>query len=146
VDCPARPVRVSCSITGETWEASEVTDVEVYPRETLVMVSTYDVPRILAACRARWAGVKALVLGLSTTPALSHCQGLVAQRDEVYAGLADLAQLERGACNAQQRVEGAFPYHRFHRVGGGDHHAAPPSHARLAAYVDFLVEQVGALP
>jgi hypothetical protein len=146
--CHARPFSVSCSIRGETWETSTVAECEVQEgTPNGVRNALYE------ACRARWGIVKALALGETYTLAarfsptsVDAIHRLHLQRDEVYAGLADLAQLERGACNAQQRVEGAFPYHRFHRVGGGDHRAIPPSHARLAAYVEFLVEQVGVLP
>jgi hypothetical protein len=67
-----------------------------------------------------------------------------AQRDEVYASLADLAQLEQGACNAQQRVDDAFPFERYNR-NYADHRAERPSVGRLAAYVEHLIASVNTL-
>lgn len=151
--CPGRPIRVACSIGGETWAESYVTDLEPHhsnPGSPLIDVGATSPAGITVS--ARWALVKALVLGQSPATAdregllvAAHYAGTLGTRDAVFAALADMARAEVAAMQAQQRVDKAFPYHRFHRVGGGDHRATPLSHARLAAYVEFLIEQVGSL-
>lgn len=143
-NCPARPIRVTCSIGGKTWPDTFVEDVEcrdaggaIFPDDSATHVLA------LEAVVNLWALVKGLLLNLfpSTT------QGdLVTQRDTVFAALADMARAEEAALKAQERVEAAFPYHRFHRVGGGDHRGPRPSQARLEAFVEYLAEQVGVMP
>lgn len=133
--CPARPIRVTCSISGTTWEsseASEVTDIDI--PEHLISADVID--PIANACGARWALVKALVLGLSTTPALSHHPELVAQRDAVYAAIAGMALAD--AARTQAWI--ALPLEL--RKGPG-----PTSLAGevLERYVARLIEQVGIL-
>lgn len=149
--CPARPIRVYCGISGKTWEESEVKDVEVRPRETLVMVSTYDMPLILAACRDRWALVKALVTGqwptVSAIGTLSAAiPALQAQRDAVFAAICEMARAEETAWKAQLVIVGAVP---TLRPAPGMHHPTGdenrPSASWLAAYVGRLIEQVGVL-
>lgn len=139
--CPARLVRVACSIGGDgTWAGSEVTDVEV--PDVLKRAA-------LVVCRARWAIVKAVVLGHQDISSLltgPMAAALLAQRDAEFSALADMVRHERGALEAQRRAEKAFPYHRFHRVGAGSHEGPRPSTARLAAYVEYVIEEVGKLP
>jgi hypothetical protein len=144
LQCPARPIRVACSIGGKTWEDSHVTDAEapgIHGRTS----------ELIQRAGERWEIIfKALVLGVRPDYDIGHWTGpmlpLFEQRDAVFAALADMARAETAAMQAQQKVDEAFPYHRFHRVGGGDHRATPPSHARLEAYVEFLIEQVEVLP
>jgi hypothetical protein len=142
--CPARPIRVSCSIGGESWPHSFAQDVAIVEGEPIHDLVRLDA--IMRTVRERWALIKALVMGIRVEGPPRHVKGLMDQRDTVFAALADMARAETAAMQAQQRVDDAFPYHRFHRVGGGDHRAIPPSHARLEAYVEFLREQVGVMP
>lgn len=148
-DCPARPIRVSCSISKKTWEESEVSEVEIL----ISPMSIDDRNRIYAACRERWALVKALVLGTAF-----HAHGarewrrmeeLSKQRDAVYAALAAMAQCERSYWAAAQAVRKALPGvyvgsdMRVVDPGGEDGEA--PSARWLASYVERLVEQTEAL-
>lgn len=146
--CPARPIRVSCSISGKTWAESEPFDMHQPDGGYLVDAKTQTL------IRERWALVKALVLGYSAWDyAMSHAKAvplatitaMLAQRDTVFSALADMARAEEAAFAAQERAEKAYPYHRLGRVGDGSHAGPRPSRARLAAYVEFLVEQVGVL-
>jgi hypothetical protein len=155
VSCPARPVRVSCSISGKTWEESEVmTDTDARPAMT-------HEQRFLAAhaCHARWALVKALVLN-HPVPANSHAElALWEQRDAVYAALADMARAEQVHFNASTTLFSALKacdIEHEHVTGPAsyamgwhdpsDDAAAVNSRAGLAAYVEMLIEQVGTLP
>lgn len=138
--CPARTIRVTCSIRGDSWETSEVDPTHgLNPHGAAAMM----------VCRARWEVVKALVTGVHpdfdggawTGPTLP----LFRQRDAVFAALAKMATKEQGACNAQQECDEAFPYSQYSKPGDPDHRAARPSVARLAAYVSHLIATVGAL-
>lgn len=140
--CPVRPAKVSCSITGETWEESEVTGVELespYAKERTAqgVIDTFG-----QICRARWTLVKMLLL--NGLPSDTHGD-LVPQRDTVFAALADMARAEQDACNAQQGVDEAFPFDHYRR-NDPDHCSERPSVGRFAAYVEYLIRHVGALP
>lgn len=130
--CPARTIRVTCSIVGETWEGSEVKSIN--STDALLMPSFFDA--VWTACRELWALVKALALGAST---VSGARGaLLAQRTTVFATLADMARLE--AAHAARKAElpdGIRPVRPD---------VAPESHEALWRYVQRLVEQVGVLP
>lgn len=142
-DCPARPVRVSCSISGKTWEESEVAEAEWLGRYADDATNP-----VLAACRDRWALVKALALGEDAGAwMLSEAwaerwdvvASLFAQRDAVFAALADMARHEEGLEAAAVRAAKAM---------GADGDLSGTTRASpefLAAYVEHLVEQVGAL-
>jgi hypothetical protein len=145
-DCPARPIRVACSIGGETWGAAHVTDAEapgVHGRTGELIQIADD----------RWALVKALVLGnhspqevggKSLVP-VEAWWALVTQRDAVFAALADMARHETAALQAQQRVDDAFPFYSY-RDPTTDRRGSWPSHVRLAAFVNHLVHEIGRLP
>ena len=60
--CAAYPIRVSCSISGKTWAESEVTEARSDQTQWQPPFSDEN-RRLLAACRARWALVKALGAG-----------------------------------------------------------------------------------
>lgn len=142
--CPARPISVSCSILGKTWEES-------YP----VTFEHGDgggpdaaIPGLVAS---RWALVKALVLGKPQPDVMEmvgrwHISDLFKQRDAVFAALCKMAQAEDAALVAQQAVDEAFPFQRFCLSPTADHRREPhPSRERLRAYVSHLIEQVGVL-
>lgn len=142
-DCPARPVKVSCYISGSTWEESEVTDWET---RAFTFTGGGEWERAGAACRARWALVKALVLNQPIGPAYVHVDGvrtLAIQRDAAYSALADMARAEEAALAAQR----ALAPHRLqtrgwvHRPKSEDR----PSAGFLWRYVELLIEQVSIL-
>jgi hypothetical protein len=68
-DCPARPVKVSCSISGKTWAESEVTDAWPEKNDGFLCSTGQTFPTLEAVCRDRWSLVKALVLGQRITSA-----------------------------------------------------------------------------
>lgn len=136
--CPAKPIRVSCSISGKTWEESEVFDME----------SPSGHPDILRLCYERWALVKALVTGQRhdlTIRFKTWCD-LVDQRDAVFSALADMARAEVAALEAQARVMGAAGWKGIHFADPQHHDDKRPSASFLARYVERLIEQVGVLP
>jgi hypothetical protein len=145
-------VKVSCSISGKTWEESEVFDCAVRVK----FPSPYEasLASATAACRARWALVKALVLGNTFTltarfpsDAVDTIHRLHMQRDAVYVALCKMARAEEAALVAQQDVDEAFPFQRFYLSPAADHRRSPrPSWERFRAFVDYLVEQVSVLP
>jgi hypothetical protein len=100
------------------------------------------------ACRARWALVKALVVGEDPPAAVcgfKMANELRAQRDAVFAALADMARAEEAAFRAQDSVAA----HLCGCVYRGAIHTSRredrPSADLLAAYVEHIVEQVGVL-
>jgi hypothetical protein len=142
--CPARPVRVSASITSPdgSWEKSNVSAEEVF---------TYDVdqrardayPAEVAALRDRWALVKSLVLGRSDLSALltgPKAVALLAQRDAVFAALARAHRADDALIAALGDYEEAM---RGEPVG--IHGLKRESHGALGRYVERVIEQVGAL-
>lgn len=142
--CPARPVKVSCSISGKTWEESEVDDVE-FP-DAIETDPAGGPARVAleAACRARWALVKALVLGLYPTCGNEDVpQEIFEQRDTVFAALAEMAKAEAALAVAWEACPKALQK-RAHP--GSLRNEQRPSRWMLAAYVEHLVEQVGVMP
>jgi len=147
--CPARPVKVSCSISGKTWEESAVgegyTDT---PSGSLASLG-----RELDACRERWALVKALVLVLGKTMSLHWSEmaspgqlselawGLFAQRDTVYTALVDVVQHEDGLFQRGNDALRAINGHSIMRPAPD----ARESALTLGIYVERLIQQVGAL-
>jgi hypothetical protein len=150
-NCPGRPVRVSCSISGKTWEESEPFDFG--DADGHRFVTDTGVERV----RERWALVKALVLGAKwgTCPRdvdeiakrhLNLVATLFNQRDALYAELTDLALDEQSAFGSQERAvkamgEATFMPDNFHRAEP----IARASASILARYVERLIEQVGVL-
>lgn len=145
--CPRDGVRVSCSISGRTWEESKVEDMDIPPSILADMVATN---RVMAACRERWELMKALVLGASKVsefpesfrmvPAVSEMMG---QRTLVFAALADAARLSiarAAALNKASKAAG-LAYQYAESVEEDSEPAIV-----LADYVEHLIEQVGVLP
>lgn len=146
--CPARPIRVTCSISGKTWDESEAHDVEA--TEPNLLTLPVGVPPVLRACRARWALVKALVTGepLGRRDADRVSDGiaiieLFGQRDAVFAALADMARTEIATLAAQESVVELLDSKRviFRPTPEG----ARPSAQALEVYIERLIEQVSVL-
>ena len=145
-NCPARPIRVCCSISSPdgTWANSEVDISTVEPSDPLA-----DRVKIMAACRTRWGLVKALVLGmpLSLIPGIPRGSlPLVEQRDAVFAALCEMALDENARIEIKRRLFKACSV-IFPKSGV----TVPAPEAResatyLAAYVEGLIEQMGVLP
>lgn len=140
--CPARPVRVACSISGATWAESEVTDLDVPGR----IAGTNAVADVWSACRERWRLVQMLVLGhpgtASAVGTLSDAiPALQAQRDAVYAALVGMARAEEAHRAAEAAATAAI--YGASRVIRAD--TEPESQELLGRYVGRLVEQVGVL-
>lgn len=144
-DCPARPIRVSCSIAGETWEGSEVKNIN--STDALIMPSFFDA--VWTACRERWALVKALVLGHTDLSALlvgPMAVDLLTQRDAVFAGIAGMVRNEEERIGLKQKMLVACP-EIFPKSGlSVPTPAQRESAAYLAAYVERLMEKLGAMP
>jgi hypothetical protein len=144
-DCPARPVKASCSISGSTWEESEVVDVDnPHENDGRWGAESGDAFRTaLSACNDRWALVKALVMGHDTLH-IARCGpnmiDLTDQRDNVFAALADMDRAEEKIEAAKHSFFGAL-----HRHGKTIVRTARPSHGMLETYVERLIEQVGVL-
>jgi hypothetical protein len=152
--CPARPVRVSCSIRsgppGQEWAGSEVGGyVKVHGGHAVEMAIDI-LERCMAAARALWKIVVALVAGDTEIVAHTHEQRallarLYPQRDAVFSALADMARAECAAWSAQNAAAIAFKFVHtpatFHRTLPADR----PSAHYLAAYAEHLIEQVGVL-
>ena len=150
MDCPARPVKVSCSISSPdgSWEKSDVTEVERHWQDPPTW-GRGEKTQALGACRARWALVKALALGQCPLLCLTErdpAYALADQRDAVYAAIADMARLEDGLFAAQARLDRAASARGFSDVTGVSSDPADrPSADFLAAYLEHLIEQVGVL-
>lgn len=147
VRCPARPVRVSCSISGKTWEQSfPVADWDMVTER---FVGAYR-PVVWPAITDRWALVKALVTGGTEhdIPEPLRYYRIVArwvhQRNEVYAALADMARLEEALHNAAGRSATALRACGARVERKGVPLFAPTEHD-LTTYVRRMIEQVGAL-
>jgi hypothetical protein len=92
--------------------------------------------------------VKALVLGESygNQPATMRVRiEVFEQRDAVYVALADMAQHEDGAAEAQNRAAAAFNMKTFPPNYHRSDASLRPSAGMLERYVEHLIEQVGAL-
>jgi hypothetical protein len=145
--CPARPVKVSCSIGGDgTWAGSKVTEVDWQTRNERgdwnpSPMSHVEREAALGACRARWEIVKALVLGTGELPSHRLHLPLFAQRDAVFAALADMARTEEAQKAASAAATAAiYGAPRVIRA-----FSEPEYQELLGRYVGRLVEQVGAL-
>lgn len=147
-DCPARPIRVSCSISGKDWASSEVTEIAVTGGGRDREPTNEDMAALHEACRDRWALVKALVLGFDVRDprAPSVPTALSSQRDAVFAAIADMAKNEEAGLATKQRLCKACP-EIFPKSGVTvPEPEKRESAAFLAACVESLIEQVGALP
>lgn len=140
--CPARPIRVACSIGGKAWEESEVASIDAPPQLGL------DHLRLEARCRDRWALITALLLGADGGQFMlseawaerwAAVAPLFAQRDTVFAALTDMARAEEALGSAAQRCTDAIDGDGFISA------AVEASPEFLAAYVKHLLAQVGAL-
>lgn len=143
LDCPVRPIRVSCSISGKTWEESDAVDPEGVGEDGRLVGFTFASP-VHAACGARWALVKALVLGRMRGGVLNPPLGpveLFARRDAVFAALARLTRAEEEYYEAR---DAALKPINGHTIMRPESHNRPSAHD-LAAYVTSLIEQVGIL-
>lgn len=126
-------IRVSCSISGKTWEESWVSDVEVrgIPGRAV---------QFIGPCGERWGFIKSLMLGHSLTDCPEPIHNMRAQRDAVFSALADMARAEETIETAQQSFFGAL-----HGHGKTIVRIARPSHSLMETYVEHLIEQVGML-
>jgi hypothetical protein len=116
-----------------------VDDVELHGSEDFRHEGLRTIARDI--CRARWALVKALVLGRDDVEStdeeiLRSWDRLFAQRDAVYAALADMARAE----DAKWMANAQLP-ERFRLFEGA--RGAPTA---LARYVEHLLEQVEVMP
>jgi hypothetical protein len=113
--------------------------------------------RIAVALDARWALVKALVLGkgkdgvLPQTPnaMVARVFNLFTQRDAVFSALADMARAEEALWNATASVfraaHGVCVVTEMHVTDPSDPDVELFTERWLAAYVGHLIEQVGTL-
>lgn len=154
--CPGRPTRVVCDIGGKDWASSEVTDVDnPHDPNGRWGAGSGDLFRsTIAACRARWEVVKSVLLkgrvpnitgfGPAATETVFR---LCEQHKTVFAALARLVQAEEaihlGEASLLERIPRTIapPLWHTHSVHG----EVRPSGRWLSAYVDLLIEQVGAL-
>lgn len=142
--CPARPIRVSLSISGKTWKESRVDDFD------LADTGIYPNDALRTACRERWEFVKALVAGermIVTTgnwPPGSEQERLVQQRDAVFAALADMARAEKAHSEAVRALVGACPGRLGAKLGRIDP-CIPDAGRFLVRYVEHLIERSGIL-
>lgn len=149
--CPGRPVRVSCSISGRTWEASEVMPYIERPGSAVVTWgSKAEQALALGLCRSRWSLVKALVLGMPHHSFIDLMTGpmaldLLAERDAVFAALAKMARAEEAAAASQRAVIDSFPAVRLRSPTHLEPLHERPSADLLESYVEHLIEQVGNL-
>ena len=142
---PARPIRVTCSISGKTWQESEIAQAEVPHGHE------FSPADVLNTCRERWALVKAL---LGVNPEWSK-QGkwfsehgrmaIFTQRDAVYAALADMARAEDVLGTKAVLIEESLPEAlAADAVLWLDRPYARPSTWLLERFVSQLIQTVGA--
>jgi hypothetical protein len=147
-ECPARPIKVVCYISGGTWEESEVAETEHAPVDDVPHGADSWAPlRIADACRARWALVKRVVLGVPEAEAYMKWPvglTLYAQRDAVFSALAEQARLEEAMLAAQERTVKAIASPRL-TTGPSDLEQRPSAQA-MTVFVERLIEQVGVMP
>lgn len=155
--CPAHPIRVSCSISGETWKDSEMKDVET--RDETWHPSAPRYYRALSAARDLWALLKALVTGkhgdavkavrASPTIPWSALGPLLQQRDAVFAAICKMARAEEAAALAQQQALKALGWSWIDYGGCSGHQldmdGRRPCVVLLGRYVEHLIGQVGIL-
>jgi hypothetical protein len=141
--CPARPVRVSCSITSSdgSWERSEVAD-DCAARVRLPAPYEVSLNSLRQAAGDRWALIKALVTGHTDLSALltgPRALELLAQRDAVFSAL---VRMERGNTEVLGGIEDFDKaLTRRKRTSPIESISGP----MLTYYVQHLIEQVGAI-
>ena len=149
-DCPARPVSVSCSTSGRTWEESEVTEVDWQTRNERgdwnpSPMSQQERDAALAACRARWNTVVKLLLIFGVR--WEGLDRIKSERDAVYAALADMARAEETRVVARRKACSAIDPSGY--LTDSTHAEAsriqPESTSVLAIYVGHLIESVSML-
>lgn len=144
-DCKGTDVRtqVSADIIGNDWHDAKPVGF------TIGIVEASDHQCMLV--RDRWALVKALVMGESWGD-FQHVSALgermstgatFAQRDAVYAALAEQARLEVQMLAAQQRTVAAIGSPRL--TASERPPEDRPSAQALEVFVERVIEQVGAL-
>jgi hypothetical protein len=147
--CPARPIRVACSISGETWAESEVVLCDGRGEDGREVAFT-DASPVFPACRERWALVKALVTGqhVGLPPALAglrpDIQNLFLQRDAVYTRLASMRRHEE-ALYAEWLALPDSVKRRCQIAPDAPEYARTFAQDALECYVVGLIERVGAL-
>lgn len=140
--CPARSVRVSCSISGETWGATKITDFERADGQS--WSTDIERVRVWDSVGARWILLEALVLGHTDLSALltgPKALEMLVQRDAVYAALAKARRMEDGLYDALGDLPTGIASVAGRPVGARFTFAEQG----LAAYVSRLVEQVGVM-
>jgi hypothetical protein len=139
---------VSCCISGNTWAESEVAEVDAVPG---VHDGMGRGDALYERIQGRWALVKTLVLGKAWREARpDHTEwpfALFAQRDTVYAALAEKVRAERADWEAGRRLHQVTAGIRvdFGAVVYEPGSQEAPSARWFAAYVEHLIEQVGVL-
>jgi hypothetical protein len=114
--CPAHPIRVTCSISGKTWEESEVMETKYTPVDDVPRGADSWAPlRIADICRDRWALVKAL--------------------------LAEQARLEESLLGAVARTVAVLKSTKFTMTRVSD--SERPSTKALGIFVRDIIQQVG---
>ena len=150
-NCPARPIAVSCSVSGKTWEESEVVDVDnPHDPQGRWGAETGDTwRRTVRECNARWALIKALVTGermivteVGLLPSVEQVR-LIRERDAVYAAVAEQVRLEEAMLAAQERTVKAIASPRL--TTGATAPESRPAAQALTIFVERLIEQVGNL-
>lgn len=152
--CPARPIKVTCSIRGKTWEESEVAEVDWQTRNERgdwnpSPMSHAERDAALAACRDRWALVQALVTGETPSDPFGRpvvIPPLYLQRNAVFAAICEMVRHENAAALAQERALKAMDVPWIDYGGCPGHHSIMdgrrPSVVLLARYVGKMIEEV----
>lgn len=125
--CRSRPVRVSCSISGKTWEESKVGDIDPTGRYEI------DLPTARDDLDTRWALVKERLIAPHDGARKCDCD-----RCLLFSALSDMAQAESVILQRFADIDRVYTNRRRDAFKG---HAA----SELAAYVERMIEQVGVL-
>lgn len=149
--CPARPIRVTVAISGGSWEGSDVDEGEPIVHGLVGRLQNDKRKAINAACRDRWALVKALVTGEPLGRREADCVSdgiaiveLFSQRDAVFAALAKRSHAEDAGDEAlAEFLAAGIPPSLQVTVGRKVEQRI--SEIALAAYVAHVIEQVGNL-
>lgn len=138
--CPARPVKVICVISGETWAKSEVASFDPGNEEWGKPPTT-----TIAAMRALWAVAKGLVLGQRAFLTNDTIQELEARRDTVFAKLTAMVRAEEAHMEAMHGVLGSgIPEALQVKIGKMTPEDTSPR--VLEAFTKYLIAQVGQCP